>query len=195
MFQQLLRRSLRKALGSLVNSPKLRTSFAQYSRITVCGLAYANTVPFEHKEYENDLKRASKEGENYLSQLVCMLRTLILETSIQYQECLIKQIELTKENTIIGPVGEHWDRLIEVRIKGNELKEELCKYEALAKNFEDIIVEHGDMITFTRDMSLEKLNLELDKLRRLRDRQLDEIRRCEKELLDANCDSILTTKT
>uniref|UniRef100_A0A1Y1MMG1 Uncharacterized protein n=1 Tax=Photinus pyralis TaxID=7054 RepID=A0A1Y1MMG1_PHOPY len=192
MFRNLLRSNV---LRFSYNFSQLRRSVVQFSKASLCSLVVAGTVPLEHKEYASGLQRASKEGENYLSQLICMLRTLILETSVQYQECLIKQIELIKQNTKIGPIGEHWDRLTDIRIKTNELKDELNKFEALAKNLEEIVTEHGISIVFVnKEMLLDKLHVEIEKLKRLREQQLHENHRYEKELLQANCNSILTTE-
>lgn len=158
------------------------------------GVVYAQHINLrtpENLEHEEDLRRATLEGENYLSQLICMLRTLILETSIEYQECLIKQIELTKENTKIGPVGKHWDQLTYIRIKANELKDELHKYQALAKNIGDIAENQHSTVFDGKEVVLDKLNGELLKLRKLCDVQLKEIHKYEKQLLEVNRESIL----
>lgn len=142
--------------------------------------------------FEEEIKRATLQGEKYLAQLMRVLRTLILQTSIEYQENLIKQIEITKENTQIGPVGEHWDKLTVFRVKGNELKEELNKYEALASSLADIVhAEVQTSLAIGNRAVLQQLNVELEKLQKLCSEQLEEIHRYETELLTANRDSIL----
>lgn len=148
----------------------------------------------KHDKFEEEIKRATKQGENYLAELMCMLRTLILQTSIEYQQCLINQIEITKQNTKIGPVGEHWDKLTGVRIRGNELKDELNRYEALATNIADIVQSEASSIFFGNDIVLDKLNAELHKLQKLCTQQLQEIHKYERQLLKVNCDSILHGK-
>ncbi|KAF5270479.1 hypothetical protein FQA39_LY08357 [Lamprigera yunnana] len=156
------------------------------------GVAHAQSLSYSTRhEHEQDFTKATREGENYLSQLICMLRTLILETSIEYQECLIKQIEMTKMNTKIGPVGSHWDELTSVRIKGTELKDELHRFEALAKNIGEIVEEQDNPVLLENELVLKSLNNELLKLQKLCDIHLKEIRKFEKELLEANRDSIL----
>lgn len=159
-----------------------------------CGVvSIANAIDDRLKlNFEEEIKRATDEGEKYLSELMRVLRTLILQTSIEYQECLIAQIELTRNSTRVGPVGTHWDELTRFRVKSNELKDELNRYEVLATSIADIVTQQtSSSVDSVSEIILSQLTTECTKLQKLCNEQLQEIHKYETELLIANRDSIL----
>ncbi|KAF2879611.1 hypothetical protein ILUMI_26562 [Ignelater luminosus] len=207
MFRYIFRTSSPKIISNftkrtILNSSKSKRinsrTIRKWNFVVVSGLCgftrvYAKSENDELvANFEEEIKRATLQGEKYLAQLMRVLRTLILQTSIEYQENLIKQIEITKENTQIGPVGEHWDKLTTFRVKGNELKEELNKYEALASSLSEIVhAEVQTSLAIGNRAVLQQLSVELEKLQKLCNEQLEEIHKYESELLAANRDSIL----
>ncbi|KAF5269264.1 hypothetical protein FQR65_LT02565 [Abscondita terminalis] len=95
MFRQVLRPRCFKVLLTALKHciPKARVQNLAHLGVAVVYANSCNIPNFDNIEHEEDLKRATQQGEKYLSHLICMLSTLILETSIEYQQCLIKQIE------------------------------------------------------------------------------------------------------
>lgn len=106
----------------------------------------------------------------------------------QYVDCLIHQIEITKQAVNLGPIGEHWDKLTEFRVKANELKSTLIRYQVLLERMEDIIVKNVDNPAACH---VNTIKPELERLKNAFLAQLSEIQKYENELLCISRDSIM----
>lgn len=137
---------------------------------------------------EEHLCKASDVIERDLINMMELLKTAVEAACEQYVTCLIQQIELTKENLQLGPIGAHWDRLTEFRVQGNELRSSLIKYQVLLERMNEIVLSH---LVNPNAKHLEKIKPKLEELQKVFLARMNEIKKRETELLCANRDCIM----
>lgn len=202
MFRYMVRTSSFSKICSFVNAQLVKCSGVVNTRKlkpllcgkSFCGIAYAisGIEQFNEKDFsiEDELFIATEKGEIYLLQLIIFLRSVVLKACTEYTDCLIKEIEIVKISTKVGPIGTHWDQLTEYRVKANELKSSLIRYEVLIKRMEEMVLSSANN---TSSEHADQLKPEMDQLQSLLSKQLEEIHKYEIELLTANRDSILNS--
>lgn len=135
---------------------------------------------------------ACTKSDEALKELLNTLTMCIVELSKEYQNCLMRQIEITYNCTQIGPVGEHWDELTEHRVRARDYKDELIKYEALICNIGQMVYNQAlNSLYSGNPQAMELFSIEYDRLERLVRDEKKEILYWEKKLLSVNCDSII----
>lgn len=137
---------------------------------------------------EEHILKPSHQIEKDLIQLMLFLKSGMLNACEQYVDCLIHQIEITKESAELGPIGAHWDQLTEFRVKANELKSTLIRYQVLLKRMEQIVVKNVDNPAACH---VNTIKPELERLKEAFLAQLCEIQKYENELLCINRDCIM----
>ncbi|KAJ8940172.1 hypothetical protein NQ318_019381 [Aromia moschata] len=161
----------------------------------ICSTLIKNETP-DKIDLNDGLQKACEEGDTAIIKLMDQLKEYVIVVSKEYRTCLMRQIEITKTATSTGPLSEDWDELPQYRVLADELNKELNDYMAIFNTIGQM--SHDEtlvkFVTGTCD-NLESIGVKYKELEKLLEREFEENRKFEKELLETNRDSILNNFT
>lgn len=157
-----------------------------------------NFNPFgkSSREVEEEvINKAFSNPEPELLELMEVLEKCIIESCAQYRICLKKQIEIIEKSSRSGIYSDYLDELPEYRTLAYDLNHELNNYIVLLKTVGEMTYQH--LISSAKGESIKNINLISEKYKNLEvllQKQLDENRKFEFELNNANRIMIMNTK-
>ncbi|KAJ8971133.1 hypothetical protein NQ314_000865 [Rhamnusium bicolor] len=143
-------------------------------------------------DVEDGLRKACEEGDAAVIKLLDQLKEFVIIVSQEYRCCMIKQIEITQTASNVGPFSEVWDELPRYRTLADELNKELIEYMTLFKTIGQMAQEES-LARFVTGSSgnLQSVSVKYNELEVLLQREFEENKKFEVELLRIKRDSIL----
>lgn len=152
--------------------------------------------PKSSKEIEEEvINKAFNSPDPELLELMEVLENCIIESCAQYRICLKKQIEIIEKSSRSGIFSDYLDELPEYRTLAYDLNHELNNYIILLKTVGEMTYQH--LINSAKGQSIKDINLISEKYKNLEvllQKQLDENRKFETELNNANRNMIINTQ-
>ncbi|XP_060517645.1 uncharacterized protein LOC132696683 [Cylas formicarius] len=155
---------------------------------TIIWTIWSNVLCEPKINVEDDVRKACDEGEAALINLMNRVKKLVVETSIEYRQCLAKQIEITQKAKIIGP--QVYDDLPKHRTLGETLSHELNEYLIIFKTIGEIAYNQSLLSLLLNEVDFERLCIAYKELEIVILREFGENKRKELELFQTKLEVI-----